>query len=211
MTKLEQAKCCTDCWHSPQKPCPDFVECLTKSPVCHESKECTDKVNANIAKYKYDVVEKPVVFIGMGTCGLGAGAAKTRKAVENFLKTKNIDADIVQVGCIGLCAFEPIVDVQLPGKTRLSFQQVTEDKVENIFNSVFEGELPTENIMAQHRNAKLTAYEGVRFLDEHPFFKNQTRWVLANCGVIMPTNIDQYIAHGGFAALAKAQIGRAHV
>ena len=41
-------------------------------------------------------------------------------------------------------------------------------------------------------------------LDEHPFFAPQTRWVLANCGIIDPTNIDEYIARGGYRALADA-------
>jgi NADH:ubiquinone oxidoreductase subunit F (NADH-binding) len=43
----------------------------------------------------------------------------------------------------------------------------------------------------------------VPFLDEHPFFAPQTRWVLANCGLIDPAQIDEYIAHGGYQALAK--------
>jgi NADH:ubiquinone oxidoreductase subunit F (NADH-binding) len=53
------------------------------------------------------------------------------------------------------------------------------------------------------RNEKLQPYEGVAWLDEHPFFKNQTRWVLANVGKIDPASIDEYIAHGGYRAFAK--------
>jgi NADH:ubiquinone oxidoreductase subunit F (NADH-binding)/Pyruvate/2-oxoacid:ferredoxin oxidoreductase delta subunit len=44
----------------------------------------------------------------------------------------------------------------------------------------------------------------VPYLDEHPFFAPQKRWVLANCGVIDPASLEEYIAHGGYRALAKA-------
>ena len=49
-----------------------------------------------------------------------------------------------------------------------------------------------------------SAGTGVPYLDEHPFFAPQKRWVLANCGIIDPTSIDEYIARGGYSALAKA-------
>jgi hypothetical protein len=44
----------------------------------------------------------------------------------------------------------------------------------------------------------------VAFLDEHPFFAPQTRWVLANCGIIDPASIEEYIARGGYKAVTEA-------
>ncbi len=67
------------------------------------------------------VLEKPVLFVGTGTCGLGAGAGKTLAAVRAILGDAGIEADVVEVGCIGLCSEEPLLDVQLPGRTRLCF------------------------------------------------------------------------------------------
>jgi len=91
-----------------------------------------------------ECVLKPVIFIGSGTCGLGAGADKTLHAVNHYLEEKNIDADIVQVGCIGMCSAEPLLDVQLPGKNRICFQKVTGEKVAILLDSVLNGE-PGEN------------------------------------------------------------------
>ena len=48
---------------------------------------------------------------------------------------------------------------------------------------------------------RLTPWDDVLYLDEHPFFAPQTRWVLANCGLIDPAEIDEYIARGGYGAL----------
>ena len=148
------------------------------------------------------------MFIGAGTCGLGAVAGKTLAAIEKYLAHKGIQADIVEVGCIGLCSSEPLVDVQLVGRTRISFSQVTEDKVNDLFDAVFADRIPGENLLGQFRSETLEPWPGVRFIDEHPFFAPQTRWVLAKCGIINPYSIDEYVAHGGYAALAKTLRGQ---
>ena len=156
-----------------------------------------------LKKLRREVVEKPVIFIGTGTCGLGAGAGKTLNRIYEYLKEKQIEADVVEVGCIGLCVDEPIVEVQFPGKTRVAFRKVTVENLDSILDSIFSNTIPPDNVIGQHRAECLESWENVVFIDEHPFFAPQTRWVLANCGVIDPVNIDEYIAHGGFRALSK--------
>jgi (2Fe-2S) ferredoxin len=133
-----------------------------------------------------DVV-KPTFYVGAGTCGLGAGAADTLEAVKAFARENNLDADIVEVGCVGLCAVEPIVDVQLPGKNRIAFQQMTKDEVPAVLDAlVNKGEVVADHLMGQYRGEETAAWDGTIFIDEHPFFAPQTRWVLANCGLINP-------------------------
>lgn len=144
---------------------------------------------------------KPVIYIGSGTCGLGAGADKTQQAVNRYLDEKGIDADIVQVGCIGMCSAEPLLDVQLPGRNRLCFQKVTADKVVSLLDSALKGEPSEEDILGQFRNGHTSAWDRIPFLDEHPFFARQTRIVLKNCGIIDPVSIREYIAHGGYQSL----------
>ncbi len=203
MLQVNELTCCKECWHSSEKPCHDFIDCLNKGPQCHENKNCKDEVQDKFSVYRYDKVSKPTIFIGAGTCGLGAGAGKTIKAIKNYLRENKIDAELIKVGCIGLCSFEPIVDIQLPGKTRLSFKRITESKVNNLLSAFFDDEITVESVLGQHRNYSLEPYKDVPFTDEIPFFKHQTRWVLANCGIINPVNITEYIARGGFDALSK--------
>ena len=71
-------------------------------------------------------------------------------------------------------------------------------------DSALAGSIPDDFVLGQHRNDLLEPWPDVPFLDEHPFFAPQTRWVLANCGLIDPSQIDEYIAHGGYKALVKA-------
>ncbi|MDO5580160.1 MAG: NADH-quinone oxidoreductase subunit NuoF [Planctomycetia bacterium] len=173
-----------------------------------DSTESADPAwNEKLAVLQRKKVEKPAIYVGTGTCGLGAGAAFTLEAVKKFVKDHNIDAEIVEVGCVGLCALEPIVDVQLPGKTRIAFQKMTEDKVEKVLSAIFKGEVLQENVMGQYRVEGQEAWKDTLYIDEHPFFASQTRWVLANCGIINPGRLEEYIAHGGYVALKKVLTG----
>ncbi len=159
-----------------------------------------------MVELRRETVQRPTIFIGMGTCGLGAGAAFTLEAIRKYLAEKKIEADIVEVGCIGLCVYEPLVDVQLPGRTRLMFQTVTQDRVPAVLDAVFgDGKLPDDLVLGQFRskNTNIKPWAGVIFQDEHPFFGPQTRVVLANCGVIEPTQLEEYLAWGGYQGLKK--------
>ena len=56
----------------------------------------------------------------------GRRRQETLDAIRAYLDSHEIKADVVKVGCIGLCSAEPMVDVQLPGRTRVAFQQITD-------------------------------------------------------------------------------------
>ncbi len=158
-----------------------------------------------ISVLKHEKLSKPLIFVGCGTCGLGAGAGSTLEMVHAYLKEKEIDANVIETGCIGLCAVEPIMDVCLPSFNRISFQQVTGDKVYEILDKTFQLELPEkEYILGQMELPGAKAWEGVRMFNEHPFFKPQKRIVLKNCGIIDPTDIKEYIARGGYKSYIKA-------
>ena len=161
-------------------------------------------IEAMLSKLKREDVSKPTIYVGTGTCGLGAGAGKTLEAIKAYLAEKNVDADIIQVGCIGLCAEEPMVDFQLPGRTRISFRKITEDKIPQLMDAMLAGNVPEDLACFQFRSKTLKGWNNVKYMDEHPFFASQTRWVLAGCGIVDPTNIWEYIASDGYKAFAKA-------
>lgn len=147
---------------------------------------------------------QPIIYIGAGTCGYGAGAKKTKDAVEEYLKQQNISATVSEVGCIGICSAEPIVDIKLPGKNRVSFGNITADKVSDLLNEVFAGNIPQQYLLGQFKEEHESEWANVPDLFEHPFFKKQRRIVLQNCGKINPTDIDAYIKNGGYSAFIKA-------
>jgi len=156
-----------------------------------------------LAQIRHETVFRPVVYIGSGTCGKVAGADATYSAVARYLEEKNINAELVQVGCIGICTFEPIVDIQLPGKARISFRNITSEKVEPLLDDIFNSEVPYENVIGQFHDDRYNKWDKVPDINELPFFKNQFRIVLANCGISNPDSITDYIARGGYQAYLK--------
>ena len=69
------------------------------------------------------------IIIGMGTCGIAAGARETMHAIMEELDRRDIDAHITTVGCIGMCVNEPLVDIEQAGKPRVTYGNLTKDRV----------------------------------------------------------------------------------
>jgi NADH:ubiquinone oxidoreductase subunit F (NADH-binding)/Pyruvate/2-oxoacid:ferredoxin oxidoreductase delta subunit len=195
--------CCSECKHSKETPCPDFINCRIEGPVCHDSEDCRSSRQQALSLARHQKVEKPAIYVGAGTCGLGAGAEKTLTEVKTWLKKNDKEAEILEVGCVGICIQEPIMDVQLPGKSRLSFGEVTGDKVCGILDQVFAGKIPEKHLLGQFSINKETDWDGIGEFFKTDYFKKQTRRVLANCGEINPVKIEEYIARGGYLGLAK--------
>ncbi len=66
------------------------------------------------------------VIVGMGTCGIAAGARETMKAILDEIESKNLSGIIVsQTGCIGLCEKEPIVQVVVGDQPKVTYGKVT--------------------------------------------------------------------------------------
>ena len=65
------------------------------------------------------------VIVGMGTCGIAAGAKATFSAIVDHINAKGIDHVVVkQTGCMGLCASEPTVEVKVPGMPGIVYGHV---------------------------------------------------------------------------------------
>jgi len=192
--------CCDQCWHTLENPCELFVACCTEGPLCHQNESCKNKFKNYIDQLTYKSQDLPVIFIGMGTCGLASGADKVKTSIETELNRLNIKASIVPTGCIGYCAKEPIVDIKLPGKERISYCEVNvKDIPQLIDTAIVKGGIYEKKLLGGFGKGK----DGIRNINEVPFFRLQKKVVLENCGIINPNSIDEYIASGGFKALDK--------
>jgi len=169
-----------------------------------DQKKMDDTHAETLNEVRREVATRTQIFVGAGTCGFGAGAGKTIEAIKKFAADHQLEVDLVQVGCVGLCAEEPLVDIQMPGKNRLSFKKITADKVEPLLNSVLFGGLPLGLILGQYPSQHSKAWTNLPYIDEHPFFKRQKRMVLSNCGLIDPENLSEYLAYGGYRSFLQA-------
>jgi len=144
---------------------------------------------------------RPLLYVGAGSCGLAAGAAEVIEAIESHLAEKKCTADILKVGCIGLCYLEPLVDVQMPGNPRISYSNVTPVLARGLLDSFLEGgEVPKRRLVGHFGQ---DGFQGVPRFFDHPMLARQVRLVLRNCGIIDPDNVDHYLARDGYKALEK--------
>lgn len=72
------------------------------------------------------------IIVGMGTCGISAGAREVMQAILTELEGCDIDAHVITVGCIGMCSKEPLVDIQQGGGSRITYGNVTPARVPRI-------------------------------------------------------------------------------
>lgn len=194
-------KCCDQCWHSNETPCEQFIACCSDGPLCHQDENCRNKFTGLYKSLKYMNHDLPIIFIGMGTCGLASGADKVRKAIEEELEKNNISASIIPTGCIGYCAKEPVVDIKLPGQDRISYCEIfVKDVQDFIRTTIIQKGIYKKKLLGKYGIGS----ENVPSINENPFFKRQLKVVLENCGIISPKSIDEYIANGGFKALDKS-------
>jgi len=86
------------------------------------------------------------VVIGMATCGIAAGARPVLNGfVEEVARRKLTNVAVSQTGCIGMCQYEPIVEVVEQGKEKVTYVRMTAERVARIVNDhLVNGNIVTE-------------------------------------------------------------------
>jgi NADP-reducing hydrogenase subunit HndB len=75
------------------------------------------------------------VLVGMATCGIAAGAKPVLKAVTDEVARRGLlNVKITQTGCIGICQYEPVVEVLVPGQEKVTYVKMTADKMIRVVN-----------------------------------------------------------------------------
>ncbi len=181
-------------------PVQNIRELLVQQVLLNPGRESSVKLKKELSYISRERIHRPMIYVGMATCGIAAGARKTFDAIREYLDENGIEADLVEGGCVGHCSAEPVVDVQLPGRTRLSFSRITAGKVQHMLDEVMNNNLPGEDMIGQYTSPIHQPWEGVAPVHEHPFFKLQHRLLLEHCGFLDPVSIEEYIARGGYWA-----------
>ena len=135
-------------------------------------------------------------------CG-GTGCTSNKShdiidALNSELRAQGLENEVkvVMTGCFGLCANGPIMVVYPEGAC---YNHVTVDDVKEIISEhIIKGRIVTRLLHVEG-----DTHERVMSLSQTEFMQKQVRVALRNCGVIDPENIDEYIGHDGYQALAK--------
>ena len=131
------------------------------------------------------------IRIGLGSCGIAAGAKKVKQAVEQEIAAAGLDLTVQQTGCIGMCYNEPLLDILEDDGTTYTYGHVTEQMVKTIFEEHLKKGRPVEKYLVATEKP-------------NDFLSGQVRVALRNCGIIDPEQIDDYTDRGGYQALKQA-------
>ncbi len=94
-----------------------------------------EKAQAQMAARDADGQDGVRIVVGMATCGIAAGARPGLKAITDEIAKRNIkNVAVSQTGCIGMCQYEPIVEVFEPGKEKVTYVQMTAEKAVKVVN-----------------------------------------------------------------------------
>ena len=160
----------------------------------------------------------PRLTVGMGTCGRGNGAEEVYHALNEAIDRSGLEVMLAGVGCFGSCFQEPMVSIRLPGNPLVMLHRVQANDAARILEAVSTGVMPADLVYCKieewdHITAHLRYGQGYPLIPSWttiPFFKGQKKIVLRNCGLISSSDIEEYIAVGGYQALYKVLIdGRA--
>jgi NADP-reducing hydrogenase subunit HndB len=96
------------------------------------------------------------IIIGMGTCGIAAGAREVMKAVlDELAKRKINNVSVLQTGCIGMCQKEPLLDIVRPGEDRVTYGPVKPTDVPRIIaDHLVNGNIVEDLVVAKLPNKK---------------------------------------------------------
>jgi NADH-quinone oxidoreductase subunit F len=151
-----------------------------------------------------------VIYVGTGTCGIAAGARETLQAIGQEIVRRKLAAQVVSVGCIGMCAKEPLVDIQLNGGSHVLYANIQPDMVGRLIEEHVVNRRPVrEWIICRMTDGDPPADEpqpiqNLPQFRDLPFTSKQMRIALGNCGLIDPEKIEDYIAREGYRALGRA-------
>jgi NADH-quinone oxidoreductase subunit F len=145
---------------------------------------------------------KPRILVGAATCGRASGALDLIEAMKKTLEAHKVEAIFLEVGCIGTCYAEPMINIIKPGQPHIYYGFLTPEKSALIVEDYLVNGNPHPELAMGTVGEKRV--EGISPLPDLPMLKPQVRIVLRNCGVIDPKNINHYIARGGYTGFIKA-------
>jgi len=140
------------------------------------------------------------ILVGTATCGRAAGAAGVLNTFREEISKRQVDAEVIEVGCLGHCYAEPMVIIAKAGHPSLCYGNVDEGIAARLVSDF----LVDDDPCYEFAMAALEPNDFFPTFADYPRGVYEQKIILRDCGLINPEDIDQYIALDGYGGLAKA-------
>jgi NADH-quinone oxidoreductase subunit F len=133
------------------------------------------------------------VTVGLGSCGIAAGAGKTYEKIKAIKEADHLGFELKKTSCIGMCYREPLVEIVDETGTYL-YGDVTEERAIEVIEKHIHQQDPIRDYIV---------YTDLFDAQENDFLQAQVKIVLRNCGYMDPESIDEYESRDGYKAIRK--------
>ena len=167
----------------------------------HDVSPAMEKIKICASTSWQPLLEKPLIMVGAATCGRAAGALEVKRTIMAELDRLNIDANVLEVGCMGHCYAEPLVVITRPDSEfpPICYGYVTE----GIASRLVQDYLGEGDPCLEYALAAMEVNDFIPTLADFPRGQIEKKIVMDYCGLIDPKNIENYLATGGYKALCS--------
>ena len=119
-----------------------------------ELKAIRERMQGQVAIRDDDTEGNTRVVVGMATCGIAAGARPVINRFAELVQEKGLkDVTVTQTGCIGMCRFEPIVEIYRPGEPKVTYVHMTAEKADEVVDQhLIRGQVVTDYVIPEMIN-----------------------------------------------------------
>lgn len=133
------------------------------------------------------------VIVGLGSCGIAAGAKKVYDKIEALKKVDNLDFELKKTSCVGMCYREPLIEIVDESGSYL-YGDIDEEKAIEILDKHIGQHNPVNEFVVQ---------TDLFVTEDNEFTEDQVKIALRNCGYMDPEIIEEYEARSGYRAIKK--------
>jgi NADH-quinone oxidoreductase subunit F len=133
------------------------------------------------------------VTVGLGSCGIAAGANKTYDKIKALKEAEKLDFQLKKTSCVGMCYREPLVEITDETGTYL-YGEVDADRAVEVIEKHINQQDPIRDYIV---------YTDLFDAPENDFIGAQVKIVLRNCGYMDPESIEEYESREGYQAIKK--------
>ena len=133
------------------------------------------------------------VIVGLGSCGIAAGAKKTYQKIQSLKEAENLDFELKKTSCVGMCFREPLVEI-IDKTGSYTYGEIDEKKAVEIIKSHIINHEPIKDYIV-----KCDLFE----TKDKNFFEGQVKIALRHCGIIDPEIIEEYELSEGYESIKK--------
>jgi NADH-quinone oxidoreductase subunit F len=133
------------------------------------------------------------VIVGLGSCGIAAGAGKVFDKIAAIKKAENLSFELKKTSCVGMCYREPLVEI-IDESGHYLYGDIDEERVIEVIDKHITQHNPVREFVVQS-----DLFETV----DNEYTDDQVKIALRNCGYIDPESIEEYEAKEGYRAIRK--------